>query len=272
MRTCTPRILTAALAVCGIAALPTFAQPANDECTNPTPITGTGSFAFDMNDATASAPGFFCNVDIAHDVWFCWTATCDGAITVSTCGSTPLDTTIAIYAGCACPTSVQPPIDPICCNDDSPSPGCAPQSEMTCDVVCGQQYMIRIADREFTGAPGVGAGGFRITCANECPTPEPATCDDCCGAAPNFSGYGKVAVMTQQFADGPAGFAGNVLGVVDMANQGAASGKKIGRKPRSLAIPERSRNQCEEATRSGPARRAATWGSSRKSSPSSRPR
>ena len=212
--------------VAALAATSTFAQPANDDCLTPTPITGSGPFTFDMNGA-AFTPGPACGTDIAHDVWFCWTASCDGAITITTCGGTTLDTVIEIYQGCGCPSSVVPNPDLLCCNDDAPSipgtPGCAPQSEVTCNVACGQQYMIRIADRNFNGALGSGNGSFRILCPIPCPPPQPPVCEDCCAATPRFSGFpGTVAGVTQERSSGDPLLVDHAFDLIDISNQGSA--------------------------------------------------
>jgi hypothetical protein len=179
--------------VAGIVAL-AAAQPPNDPCTSPTAITGNGPFSWTLTGATVN-PGHnvFCNTDIQRDVWFCWTATCDGQVTLSTCGQTTADTVIGMYHGCnGCPPV---PDSPICCNDDEPTGVCGRQSEVVCNVVCGERYMIRIADKVLGN---VSQGTFTITCTvpcggggHDCPPGQ------CCGGKPRFvSGGGPVSVTT----------------------------------------------------------------------------
>lgn len=214
------------IAALGCIVVSAGAMPPNDDCSTPTPITGNGPFTFTMQGA-AFTPRPACNTDIAHDVWFCWTASCDGQITISTCGQTNLDTLIELYRGCGCPSSVVPNPDLLCCNDDAVgtpgTPGCAPQSEVTCNVVCGEQYMIRIADRNFNGALGVGGGTFSITCPVGCPPPQLPVCEDCCAGTPHFSGFpGTVAVVTQERSSGDPLLTDHAVDLIDISNQGSA--------------------------------------------------
>jgi len=187
------RALAAALTLTAVAA----AQPPNDPCNSPTAISGPGPHAWSLTGASVEGGNFdvVCNVDVFRDVWFCWTATCDGTITVSTCGQTNTDTVLSIYQGCGCPLLPPPGQPPLCCNDDGPSAGCAPGSEVTCNVVCGQQYMIRVADKTL-GA--VADGTFRIICDTPCGDPGPeCVAGECCGGRPRFPGFaGPVSVTT----------------------------------------------------------------------------
>ena len=169
--------LRAALAAFVLAAAP--AVYAQDDCASPLPISGNGLFPFDLSTATPSgqavAPQCVPNLTtLGRDVWFCWTATCTGIVTVSTCDLTQGDTILAMYPadlGCSCPGDRLP----ICCNDDA----CGKQSSFTCEVVCGQRYMIQVATRP--GQPGFG-GELRIACEGKpCDAnPEPIECD-CAG-------------------------------------------------------------------------------------------
>jgi hypothetical protein len=230
---CTPTRL-AAVGILLCAANVALAQPSNDSCATPTPITGTGTFAFNLIGATTGAEGQStqaCDVPgtvpgIHNDVWFCWRATCTGTIRITTCNLTQVDTKIAIYPGCICPPVGAPPF---CCNDDTNNAICGVQSTLDCEVVCCDFYLIQIGTK---GGLPPGAGQFSIQCTGqECPQPcdggggHPPTCDGCCGKAPEFTGFRKAAIMTEQFADGPAGFVGNVLAVADISNeQGAPLG------------------------------------------------
>jgi hypothetical protein len=143
------------LAFCGA----TAAQPANDNCTSPTAISGFGFFAFDSNGATTDGlPDglclFFGNNQIYNDVWYCWTATQGGPARVRTCAQTSLDTKMAVYAGCGCPTG--PEI--IACSDDN----CSLQTEVSWNAVAGQTYMIRLGSYSQTA---FGAGNIEVASA-----------------------------------------------------------------------------------------------------------
>ena len=89
---------------------PVPGTPANDNCSNPTPISGIGLFPVDSSGATTSgfdgsdpavcgasgqgAPPF-------QDVFFVWTAPCDGDYTVTDCGI-PADTAMNLHLGSDC--------------------------------------------------------------------------------------------------------------------------------------------------------------------------
>lgn len=209
---------------------------AGDQCTSPTSISGTGVFPFDLTTATTSAEGqdAWCGqpgqLAFEHDVWFCWTATCTGLIQIHTCGQTTADTKIAFYTnGCTCP-GLPPSAPPLCCIDDSiapppfppNAPPCGVQTYLDCEVVCGQQYLIRIGTKPGT-APA--AGTFTIQCAGSaCPPP---ACDTCCGKKPNFlpagTFPGTVAVATQEGFDYFTSTATPVLSVMNISGQAGAT-------------------------------------------------
>lgn len=153
------------------------APPSNDSCLTPTVIEGDGVFPFDTREATTGPQGqvnLTCELGappaILNDVWFCWTASCTGAVTIETCNRTELDTKLALYQGCACPSTGQ---EPICCDDDA----CQRQSRIVCDVICGQQYLIHLGTSPNTPGGGGGVGQLKITCAGEpCPPPGAIEC------------------------------------------------------------------------------------------------
>lgn len=142
----------------------------SDACQTPEAISGTGAFGFDSTSATLDGPAHAaCNVfnenQIDHDVWFCWTApaqACSGAYSISTCGRTTVDTRIAVYNGCACPTNDTNLLN---CRDDE----CGTQTRLFFDAVPGQQYLIRMGT--FPGEAG-GTGTFLINCELEAPCQE----------------------------------------------------------------------------------------------------
>jgi hypothetical protein len=85
---------------CGSVTCPV--RPINDDCGEAEAISGAGTFSFDNTEATTN--NLFhaeCNSPSVHaDVWFCWTADCDGGVWIETCGQTTVDTSIAVYDGC----------------------------------------------------------------------------------------------------------------------------------------------------------------------------
>ncbi len=128
-----------------------------DSCSNPMPIAGPGTYAFD-NSAAANALNTPMCTTAVKDVWFQWTVQMEGVYSISTCGGTTLDTVIAINH----PTDV-------CgnagfgCNDDA----CAStQSLVSFHANAGTIYRIQIATR--TG-PG-GSGTFTLAAGAPCAT------------------------------------------------------------------------------------------------------
>ena len=172
----------------------TPATPANDNCTDPTTVTD-GRTPFSNANATTDGPDepaactFLGDSQFDYDVWFCYTAACDGEAVVSMCGS-EYDTKMAVYDGCDCPTQ-----EPLACNDD----GCgasAVDSRLTFQATSGQSYMIRVGG--FLGAEGNGTLTIRCgvetcgaaqagACFEEHTTPgcdDAACCDTTCTADP----------------------------------------------------------------------------------------
>ncbi|MFH1716732.1 MAG: hypothetical protein ABIF19_05230, partial [Planctomycetota bacterium] len=121
----------------------------NDKCQNARPVGNVTNLAFDTQDATFDGPGHCMN---SPNIWFRYTAPCTGQATVSLCGSS-FDTMLAIYDGSECYPKQS---DMIGCNDDA----CDMQSELTIDVVAGQQYLIEV------GSYGseTGKGVLTISC------------------------------------------------------------------------------------------------------------
>jgi hypothetical protein len=121
-----------------------------DNCENAKAISDVENQAFDTTDATFDGPGLCMT---GPNIWYCYTATCTGNVTVSLAGSS-FDTMLAVYDGCNCyPTSD----DLIQCNDDA---GNSYQSEVTFAAIEGNQYLIEV------GGYGTekGAGLISISC------------------------------------------------------------------------------------------------------------
>ncbi len=153
-----------------LAASSSFGQ-GSDSCSTPQLISGDGLFAFDNSSADTDGPGSsLCSTSagdqVAHDVWFDWTAATTGVVTISTCTLSQVDTMLAAYQGAGCPTG-----DPLDCNDDS----CNLRSVIQFSVTSGQVYALRIGT--YPNASG-GTGSFLIY------TGGTATNDDCQNAEP----------------------------------------------------------------------------------------
>jgi hypothetical protein len=133
-----------------VAAVPCDAvPPADDECALATVVPAVGgAFAVDTRLATDSSAAINPGCDegsglaIAQDVWFAWRPAA-GTASVSTCDAADFDTRIAVYRGCAEPSS-------IACDDDSP--GCAGGTGRATFTADGTTtYRIRIGGRSSSG-------------------------------------------------------------------------------------------------------------------------
>jgi len=129
----------------------------NDDCRYAEPIGEVTDLAFDTTNAKFDGPGI-CMV--SPNLWYCYTASCTGQATVSLCGS-QYDTMLAVYNGgeCECYPAIG---DLIGCNDDF----CHLQSQLTFNVVAGNQYLNEIGGYRNREGPGV----LTITCEGEAPS------------------------------------------------------------------------------------------------------
>ena len=118
-----------------------------DDCDDAKAIGDVEDQPFDTTDATFDGPGLCMT---SPNIWYCYTATCTGNVTVSLAGSS-FDTMLAVYDGCECyPISD----DLIECNDDA---GSGYQSAITFAAIAGNQYLIEV------GGYGTEAGEGLIT-------------------------------------------------------------------------------------------------------------
>src|SRR5262249_42568798 len=91
----------------------------------------------------------FSNPQVGQDVWFTYTAACDGALTFSLCGAASYDTKLAVYEGTGC-ADLDARIK--ACNDDTT--GCGLTSTVTVNATAGTHYLIRIGG--YGAAQGTG--------------------------------------------------------------------------------------------------------------------
>ena len=151
--------------------------PANDLCSTPIALAGPGLYPFDTTAAT-TGQGFLttgcASVIGGKNVWYTYTATTTGTLTVSTCGSvnpssTSQDTKVAIYSGTACPVA-----GGLACNDDAGATLCASNtanSVVSTPTTCGATYIIEVGNFSTTLTVNI-FGDIQVTeVGTSCSTP-----------------------------------------------------------------------------------------------------
>ena len=73
-------------------ALGVITVPSNNDCANAKAVGNVTNLSFDTTNATFDGPGHYIN---SPNIWYCYTATCNGCATASLQGSS-FDTKIAI--------------------------------------------------------------------------------------------------------------------------------------------------------------------------------
>jgi hypothetical protein len=170
----------------GMAQVGNGAAPLNDDLQNAKAV-GNVTLAFDTTEATIDGPELCMR---SPNIWYCYTATCTGAATVSLCGS-GFDTRLAIYEkGCSSTPTLE---DMIRCNDDF----CSFQSEVTFPVTAGNKYLIEVAG---FASHSSGQGVMNITCDSEANQPSN---DDWFNALPVGNILGSDFDTTVATFDGP---------------------------------------------------------------------
>lgn len=185
----------------------TAAVNSNDTCQLATAI-NLGATPFDNTTATTdgvahvAACNFSSRPTIAKDLWYAFTPTLSGALTVSTCGST-FDTEVNVYNG---GTGICPGSDAtlLACNDDNGA-ACGTgslQSQVVVTVVAGQPYIIRVGSFDAV-TPTSGAGTLTLSqvttgaCCNRwtgnCVVDTQA---DCAARGLRFDGFGVACSPT----------------------------------------------------------------------------
>ena len=140
----------------------------NDSAANAV-IVGEGSWPFSNRGATldGTADGLCRDVagdtQVQADVWFLHNASCDGRVTVDTCGP-GFDTKLAVYPW----DGTIPPIGPIGCNDDSFCTVSSLRSRVEFDGVSGSWYFIRVGG--YFNSQGCGVLNIACVPSNQCPT------------------------------------------------------------------------------------------------------
>jgi hypothetical protein len=152
-----------------------------------------GLTPFSTVGATTDGPsepscGFCCgDPQIGQDIWYNYTASCTGSLTVSLCGSL-YDTKVALYQGTNCPVTSPP----LACNDDYAP--CGLDSQITANVTQGQSYKLRVGG--FLGATGTGT--IMITCG-DIGGPANDDCEDSLSVSDGATVFSTIGATT----DGP---------------------------------------------------------------------
>ncbi len=118
---------------------------------------GAGSTPFDTTGATLGLPELTCNAGAGADIWYLYTADCDGPVDIELCGST-FDTVLEVRDWPVYSTSYL-------CNDDA----CGLQSAGTLMAQEGEDYLIQI------GGVGSATGTGTLVISPPDPAPNP-TC------------------------------------------------------------------------------------------------
>ncbi|MEM7166610.1 MAG: hypothetical protein AAF581_14175 [Planctomycetota bacterium] len=135
----------------------------NDTCETAIPL-GDGSTPYHLGAATPDSPdlAFPCGVDPDRDVWFCYTATCDGFAKVQLGGNG----FAAVYSGCSCPADVAALL---VCGPLGPGLG---GDVLTFPVTTGSQYLVQVGTSP-TLPLGSTSGMITISCdLPECVLPD----------------------------------------------------------------------------------------------------
>ncbi|MBK9388145.1 MAG: hypothetical protein IPN34_25280 [Planctomycetes bacterium] len=182
--------VTAAGVVAAINAVCGSGGGSNDECAGAVELSDGTNGSFSSVGATTSAPTWPCGSG-GSDLWFKYVATCNGTLTVSTCGNRSFDTTLQIFDGsCASLTS-------LACNDDS----CSTGSLVQISASQGTNYLIRV------GGFGGQSGTFDILV-------------DCTGSSSGTTYLGVMAISAKPERD--TGFAKSSTEFLNSMDVGAA--------------------------------------------------
>ena len=142
----------------------TATGPANDDCAGATAI-GSGTVSFNTATATNSAIAVPASCDqgagvtMNKDLWYRFTASCNGNASATTCG-TALDTRLAVYPGASCPASGAA-VSGCSDNDGACASGAA---TVRWAVTAGSTWYVRLG----TAGTAGGSGSLNLAC-NVCP-------------------------------------------------------------------------------------------------------
>lgn len=166
--------------------------PANDNCVDATPVS-EGTFSFSNISTNLDGP-IDCDAQMTTDVWFLYTASGDGQVSIGTCDTTGTldDTTLIVYDGAVCPIAG----DPCLASDDD---SCGPigfNSVVSIPVLSGVSYLVQAGG--WLGSEGDGT----LTIAFVVSPPTGLTCTPDNGAGTieaNWTpGVGGPTIVEQQ--------------------------------------------------------------------------
>ncbi len=123
---------------------------------------------FDKNPVTfdCPAPPPWCTRDLVNDVWYEWTAPCDGRATFETCdGDNTPDTSLVVYEGCSCPVETPGDDGRIVGCSEFQGMGCFMGSKVSADVQADMCYQLRLGGG---GTDRTPAGNLTITATCTC--------------------------------------------------------------------------------------------------------
>jgi len=207
--------------------------PPNDDCENAEPVGNVMDLAFDTTDATFDGPGLCM---ISPNLWYCYTASCTGDVTVSLLGSS-YDTMLAVYDGCECYPASD---DWIGCNDDT---GGSLQSEITFFATAGSSYLIEVGG----SGSDTGLGVLSISCEGVqevYPTGDPAwshihpvhgtpCTEDVYNVQNAVIAGGEILLKATNAAGDPQYFNFDAYNIVEVMNQVVIKGE-----PGSITLPD----------------------------------
>ncbi|MFO0832761.1 MAG: hypothetical protein U0637_13095 [Phycisphaerales bacterium] len=174
-------------------------RPFNDDCSFPQQLLdGTSLNNVDINSAAADASST-CGTNGTRDLFYSYTATCNGNLRVTTCGSrnnggagAGPDTVMSFHSACPATNA-----NTISCTDDTGTPGCGDtDSTLSQAMAAGQTVYIRVATYSNT-AFRHGNGLIDIS-ADFTPSSPPAN-DNCTGA--EWLGCGQSVTGNTSCAD-----------------------------------------------------------------------
>jgi hypothetical protein len=133
--------------------------PANDDCASASAVTSGGTPVSNCG-ATQDGVSTGCRAGF-NDVWYGYTATCNGNVTVDTCNAN-FDSVLFAYSGTACPATQA---RQVACNDDFCG-GSGLSSHIVFAATSGQAFLIRFAS--FDPAQS-GSATMTVSCSVSCP-------------------------------------------------------------------------------------------------------
>lgn len=139
-------------------------QGTNDVCTNAFALNDgvtTGTTTGATPDGTASCG----TSNSSPDVWYVYTATCNGQLTIDSCGS-GFDTVVSVHAD-GCPGTAATELANGCSDNCAGTPCGGTASCVTVTVTNGTRYLVRVAGKN--GASGAFTLNVSTACVSECP-------------------------------------------------------------------------------------------------------